>query len=215
MTTHPTPLTDDAFKIAPPRIRRPWWLRLLVASGGLMLLLFGGCLVFSLFCRGERYEVPVDPPEKVLGVGKEIADFELPPGYAGSLAEVVDTPMFAVRKAIFRHESGQGVIALTAMDIHWKWLASNDESLRAGLDQLAGDMRPLIDVEASQETVTINGQPVEFEIRAGQDALSSTKLHEVRGLFTSKAGIAQLWWQAEDAVFDAEAQQRFLKSLAN
>jgi hypothetical protein len=207
----PTPLAADAFQVAPPRIRRPWWLRLLVVFGGLMLLLFGGCLILSLFCRAEHHESPA----KVLSAAQEITAFELPAGYAGESSEVVETPMFAVRKAIFRHESGQGVIALTAMEIRWQMLPSNDEGFRAGLDQLAGDMRPLIDVEASQETVVIGGKPVEFEIRDGQDALSSTKLHEVRGMFPTKAGMAQLWWQAEDAIWSAESQAAFIKSLAD
>ena len=207
----PTSLPDDAFLPRPARRKRPrWWMRGLIAGGALAALLFGGCVIFSFFCRAERYATPAE----VLAAAREITPLELPDGYEGETAEVVETPMFTVRKAIFRHTSGKGVIAVTQMAIHWSLIATNAEGLRQGLDQLAGDMRPLIAAETATRTVTIRGEPVEFELRAGQDALSSTQLQEVRGYFVAKTGSAELWWQAEESIWDSAAVDRLLNSLA-
>lgn len=208
----PTILTDDAF-VSPVRghPKRRRWLYALLACGAVMgVIAFGGCLIFAVFCEAKQ----VTAPDDVLQAARELTDLALPDGYVGDVAETVRTPMFVVRKAIFRHESGKGVLTLAAMRIHWIAAKEEAEATRNALDQLAGEMHQIIAEEESMRTLTIREEPAEFQVRFGSDTLSSTKYHEVRGQFRGKLGMTQLWWQAEDAVWNVDGMERLLKSLA-
>lgn len=207
----PTVLTDEAFLPPPAPPRRStrgvkWLLILSSAFGGMVLL---GCLVLGLWVQGERSTAPED----VLQAAREITELELPAGYQGELAETVSTPLFSVRKAVFRHESGKGVLWLTEMKIFLGDDKLADESVKQNMEQLITDMRQIVATDEAPRTVTIRGETAEFQLRTGTDTLSSTRLHEVRGKFRGKTGVAELWWQAEAAVGERQPMEALVDSL--
>ena len=209
MAERESPSTADT--AAPsPRRRSRLRLALLVAGGIFAAICFGGCLILSLFLQAER---SVEPAEVLKAAQQICGEIALPDGYEGELAETIEAPIFLVRKTQFRHTSGKGVLSLVEMQIRWVEGEQNDEAVRKGLDQLVTEMRRLVVSEESTRTISIRGEPAEFHVSAGRDALSTTQLHEVRGEFRGAAGTAQLWLQAEDSIWDQPAVDRMLDSL--
>ncbi len=212
-SSEPTVLPEDAFQeiaaASPNRRRRRWLLWLLVSVAALGVLGIGGCLIFSLFCEAKRFITPAE----VLQAAHEMTDLELPKGYEGELAETIVTPIATVRKATFRHVSGKGVLSLASMKIHGLSQDDEPEATRSGLEQLAGERQQIMADEESTRTLTIRGEPAEFQLRAGTDTLSSTRYREVHGRFQGKTGPAELVLQSEESIWDADAVERLLDSL--
>lgn len=207
-----TVLSEEAFQavvVPGPRRRRGPLFWLLLLGAGLGLLCFSGCLIFSLFCEAKR----VTTPAEVLQAAQEMTDLAVPEGYEGELAETVSMPICVVRKAQFRHVSGKGVLTLVSMRIHWISNSDEAEAIRGGFEQLAGEKHQIIAESESIRTLTIRNEPAEFGVRFGSDTLSSTKYHEIRGVFRGKTGLTQLWLQAEDSIWDAATIDRLLDSL--
>lgn len=207
----PKPLEDADFvieQISRPKPRRRKWLIAITAMAAAFAgLCFLGCVVFSFFCHTAH----LTSPAEVLAPAQEITDFTLPPGYQGELAEIVDTPVFLVRKAVFRHETGKGVLLIAEMKL--KILPDDDEALSRGLQQIAGDMRRVLSGEQAAQTLTIRGTEAEFTLTTGDDPLSTTKYREIRGEFPGKSGRALLWLQAEDSIWNDEDAHAFLESV--
>ncbi len=197
---------SESVPARPPR-RRPWLMWFLAAAGAVATVCFAGCVVFSFFCRTERLTAPADVYKSAL----EITDFTLPNGYEGELAEVIDTPLFLVRKTLFRHTTGKGVLLLAEMKL--KFAANDDEAASRGLQQIAAEMRRIVARENALKTLTIRGKTADFTLIHGEDALSTTKYHEIRGEFPGKSGRALLWLQAEDPIENAGDAEALLESL--
>lgn len=212
--TTPTPLPETAFLEAsgPPRPhRRRLLIVMLVVAGMIGGLCVATCLVISATTEAQRLTSPAD----VLRIANEIVPITIPPGYAGELAEVVQMPLFTVRKVLFRHESGKGTLSIVEIKMPIDLKEQEAEVQQAAFDSFVTDMRQLAATDESQRTITIHGQPAEFQLRAGRDALSSTQLHEVRGVFAGSGGQAQLWLQAEDSIWDEKSVEQMLESLAD
>ena len=210
-SSSPAPLPESAFLVEPSRRRRRRRRLLIgIAAGACLALPVACCGLLSLFVKGERKTQPAE----VLAMARTITPLELPEGYAGELAETVQTPMFTVRKTMFRHTSGKGTIWLNAVKFHLQDADKDPATVQRVLQQLTAEMRQMIPGEETKRTVPIHGANVEFTIRSGADTQSSTQLHEVRGTFSvGDAGMIELWWQAEDSVWDAADVEAFLRSL--
>lgn len=210
----PAPLPESAFlqEPAPPsRMRRRMLIGALIAAGVVGGVCVAGCLVLSVMTDAQRLSSAAD----VQRIANEIAPITIPSGYTGELAEVVKTPFFAVRKVVFRQESGKGVLSIVELKLPVRFAEQDAEVERSLFDSFVTDMRQIAATDESQRSMTIRNVPAEFQLRSGRDTLSSTQLHEVRGVFHGQNGLAQLWLQAEDSVWDAESVDEMLNSLAD
>lgn len=207
----PVPLPESAFLKEPSRARRRLLIGALLVAGTFGGLCIAGCLVLSAMTDAQRLTSAVD----VQRVTNEIVPITIPAGYVGELAEVVRTPLFSVRKVLFRHESGKGVLSIVELKLPFDFANQDAEVQRTMFESFVTDMRQLAATDESQRTLTIRQHPAEFQLRSGRDSLSSTQLHEVRGIFHGQSGLAQLWWQAEDSVWDEKSAEEMLNSLAD
>lgn len=206
----PSVVDDADFLIevvpAPARRRRKWLVWTAAAAGALAIICFAGCMIFSLFCTSKRFTTPAE----VLKSAQEITEFTPPPGFEGELAEVVVTPLFLVRKTHFQHTSGKGTLLVAEVNLN---IFNHDDVNQQTLEQLGAEMRRIVATEETVASRTIRGETVEFHIRAGEDALSTTKYHEIRGEFPGKSGRALLWAQIEDSIWDESAANALLDSI--
>jgi len=199
------------------RIRRP--IRILyflsVATSCALFACAGCCYVTTWIFRPEISEDP-KVAEQVAG---RIVSWTLPAGFAGKSTTTLDSALFKIDIAKFEQERGRGMIVVGRFSVLWMNAQSPDQlktmrdQTQTIIEQQVPSLKKIDDPEPTSRSVTINGEPAEFQIAHGEDRASTTRYWQLTGHFRSNQADAILILQCEEEFMTQTQIDAFLESL--
>lgn len=149
-------------------------------------------------------------PERVQAVGRQIADYEVPGGYAEMFAmNVMGLKMVAISSS-----TSSNYLIIMLMQLPSGIQISREEMERQIEQALARqtglDSADMASVD-QQETI-IKGQPVTLTVREGANQ-NGRSLRQITGLFEGKGGPAVLMVTGETSTWDQPLVDRFIASI--
>lgn len=183
---------------------------LVVTAAALFLCCVAGLGVALLGTRLIGRALITDP-ERVQTVGREIADYDVPPGYEEMFAMNV---MGMRVVAIGPSGAASEFMMFMLMQFPGGMQLSREEmerQLQQALARQVGMGRADMQVVGQEETV-IKGEPVTLTVREGS-AESGERLRQVTGLFSGKAGPAMLMIMGDVSGWDQAMVDDFVASI--
>jgi len=183
---------------------------LVIVAIALFLCCVGGLGVTLLGARLFGRAIITDP-DRAEAVGREIAGYDLPPGYDEMFAmDVMGIKMVAIGPTALT--SDFMVIMLmqfpAGMEISREEMERQMEQALARQTGLGrADMRVV-----GQEQAIIKGEPVTLTVREGTTE-DGGQLRQVSGLFQGKSGPTMLMVMGEAAAWDQPMLDRFIASI--
>jgi hypothetical protein len=174
----------------------------LCCVAGLGVTLLGTRLVGRAF---------ITNPDRVQAVGREIADYDVPPGYDEMFAMNV---MGMQMVAIGPHDPAADTMAIMLMQFPAGVGISQQEIERQMKQALARQMGlgGANMAVVGQEQAVIKGEPVTLTVREGTTE-SGEQIRQVTGLFQGRGGLAMLMVMGEATAWDQAMLDRFMASI--
>jgi hypothetical protein len=174
----------------------------LCCVAGLGITLLGTRLVGRAF---------ITNPDRVQSVGREIADYEVLPGYDEMFAMNV---MGIKMVAIGPDDPAAGLMIIMLMQFSTGMEISREEmerQMEQALARQTGLGRADMQV-VGQEQVTIKGEPVTLTVREGATE-DGERMRQVSGLFQGRSGPTMLMVMGEATAWDQPMLDQFMASI--
>ncbi len=185
-----------------------FFLILLIAFGGLMLLCCGGIGLTVYSMKPEIEKDPAIVKQKL----SRMLKIDLPEGFEAKNSFKMNMFSFILMDAIFIENSDSGVIILMEFS---GTMAENKElqaSFKEGLGNSNSSDELNIEEQVTRE-VTIDGQTIKFNFIKGTDRESQQEIRQIHGILPGKKGPILFIMSVSEETWDEEQALKMLESI--
>ncbi len=189
----------------------------LLVGGGILGLLCCGGMIYLGKQAADGFKV-VETPAEVDALTKEIIQIDIPEQFTGKMGMKLNFIVFSMEMAVYEGVTSDSQLMI--IQTTQPGAASPEEQMEEIKRQMEQqgqsgefDQQELQDAETETKSLTVRGQPVDFQFTTGMGEDGETTIHQISGAFPSGEGLVILMIQMPDEDYNEEEIVKMIESI--